>query len=187
MIERAEHDRKLQTKPCWSWSGAEALNFSEQTDLRPLLAMLAAKQSSDDQILAFLVDLRARFQRWLHQDEFGFYGFLVITASFAVMRAGRNRSRFCCRTRAPNSYLSIRPTMSKSAVMSPATVGSSIANSRRQAAKRLPLSFRNSLRHRWVCLPNTRWTVQFTLYAPIGGIWTKCWQPAVAPTANSRI
>ena len=71
MIERAEHERKFQTKPCWSWSGAEALNFSEQTDLRPLLAMLAAKQSSDEQILAFLVDLRARFQRWLHQDEFG--------------------------------------------------------------------------------------------------------------------
>jgi hypothetical protein len=71
MIERAEQEQKSQTKPCWSWSGAEALNFSEQTDLRPLLAMLAAKQSSDEQILAFLVDLRARFQRWLHQDEFG--------------------------------------------------------------------------------------------------------------------
>jgi hypothetical protein len=71
MIERAEGERKFQTKPCWSWSGAEALNFSEQTDLRPLLAMLAATQSSDEQILGFLVDLRARFQRWLHQDEFG--------------------------------------------------------------------------------------------------------------------
>jgi hypothetical protein len=71
MIERAEVEQKSQTKPCWSWSGAEALNFSEQTDLRPLLAMLGAKQSSDEQILAFLVDLRARFQRWLHQDEFG--------------------------------------------------------------------------------------------------------------------
>jgi hypothetical protein len=71
MIERADHERKFQTKPCWSWSGAEASNFSEQTDLRPLLAMLDAKQSSDEQILALLVDLRARFQRWLHQDEFG--------------------------------------------------------------------------------------------------------------------
>src|SRR6516162_11030782 len=63
--------RRLQTKPCWWWSGVETLHFSEQTSLRPLLAMLPAKQSSDDQILAFLVDLRARFQRWLHQDEFG--------------------------------------------------------------------------------------------------------------------
>jgi hypothetical protein len=71
MIERAEGEQKSQTKPCWSWSGAEALNFSEQTDLRPLIAMLAGKQSSDEQILGFLVDLRARFQRWLHQDEFG--------------------------------------------------------------------------------------------------------------------
>jgi hypothetical protein len=71
MIERAEGEQKSQTKPCWSWSGAEALNFSEQTDLRPLLGMLAAKQSSDEQILAFLVDLRARFQRCLHRDEFG--------------------------------------------------------------------------------------------------------------------
>ena len=71
MIERPEYQRRLQTKPCWWWSGVETLNFSEQTSFRPLLAMLPAKQSSDDQILAFLVDLRARFQRWLHQDEFG--------------------------------------------------------------------------------------------------------------------
>ena len=71
MIERPEYQRRLQTKPCWWWSGVETLNFSEQTNLRPLLAMLPAKQSSDDQILASLADLRARFQRWLHQDEFG--------------------------------------------------------------------------------------------------------------------
>ena len=71
MIERPEYQRRLQTKPCWWWSGVETLNFSEQTNLRPLLAMLPAKQSSDDQILAFLVDLRAHFQRWLHQDELG--------------------------------------------------------------------------------------------------------------------
>jgi hypothetical protein len=71
MIERPEPEQRLQTKPCWSWSGAETLNFSEQANLRPLMAMLPAKQSSDDLILALLVDLRARFQRWLHQDEFG--------------------------------------------------------------------------------------------------------------------
>jgi hypothetical protein len=35
------------------------------------VATLPVKQSADDQILAFLVDLRARFRRWLHQDEFG--------------------------------------------------------------------------------------------------------------------
>ena len=71
MIERPKYQRRLQTKPCWWWSGVETLNFSEQTSLKPLMAMLPAKQSSDDQILAFLIDLRARFQRWLHQDEFG--------------------------------------------------------------------------------------------------------------------
>ena len=61
MIERPEYQRRLQTKPCWWWSGVETLNFSEQTSLRPLMAMLPAKQSSDDQILALLVDLRARY------------------------------------------------------------------------------------------------------------------------------
>src|SRR5262249_56289467 len=72
MSERADQDQKFQAKPCWSWSGAARLNFSEQTNgLAQLLAMLPAKQSSDDQILDFLVELRARFQRWLHQDEFG--------------------------------------------------------------------------------------------------------------------
>ena len=71
MIERAEQNRKFQTRPCWSWSGAEALNFSEQNKLEPLIAILPAKQSSDEEILAFLVDLRAHFQRWLHQDELG--------------------------------------------------------------------------------------------------------------------
>jgi hypothetical protein len=72
MIERAERERKLQTTPCWTWSGADALNFSEPTEgLERLVAMLPAKQSSDKQILAFLIYLRGRFARWLHQDEFG--------------------------------------------------------------------------------------------------------------------
>jgi hypothetical protein len=72
MIQRAGDDRELQTKPCWSWNGADALNFSGQTkDFKRLMAMLPAKQSPDEQISAFLVYLRARFQRWLHQDEFG--------------------------------------------------------------------------------------------------------------------
>jgi hypothetical protein len=72
MTKRGELDRKLQTKPCWSWSGAEALDFAGQThDLERLVAMLPEKKSSTDEILTFLVDLRARFQRWMHQDEFG--------------------------------------------------------------------------------------------------------------------
>jgi hypothetical protein len=72
MTERGESDRKLQTKPCWSWSGAEALDFARKThDLERLVAMLPEKKLSTDEILTFLVDLRARFQRWMHQDEFG--------------------------------------------------------------------------------------------------------------------
>ncbi len=72
MSESAEPERKLQSYPRWSWSGVDTLNFSQKTkDLERLLATLPGKQSADDQILAFLVDLRARFQRWLHQDEFG--------------------------------------------------------------------------------------------------------------------
>ena len=71
MTERGELDRKMKTKPCWSWSGAEALDFARQTDdLERLVAMLPEKKSSTDEILTFLVDLRARFQRWMHQDEF---------------------------------------------------------------------------------------------------------------------
>jgi hypothetical protein len=35
------------------------------------VATLPVKRSANDQILTFLIDLRARFRRWLHQDEFG--------------------------------------------------------------------------------------------------------------------
>ena len=33
--------------------------------------MLPTMKSGDAQVLAQLVELRARFHRWLHQDEFG--------------------------------------------------------------------------------------------------------------------
>jgi hypothetical protein len=72
MVERGPDEPKSHTKPRWSWSGAEALNFSEPIhDLERLVAMLPEKKTSDNEILAYVVDLRARFQRWLHQDEFG--------------------------------------------------------------------------------------------------------------------
>jgi hypothetical protein len=64
-------NQKFQSKPRWSWSGADTLSFSEQTkDLEQLVATLPVKRSANDQIF-FLIDLRARFRRWLHQDEFG--------------------------------------------------------------------------------------------------------------------
>jgi hypothetical protein len=72
MIKDADLDRKFQSNPRWSWSGVATLSFSGQTkDLEKLVATLPIKQSTDDQILAFFVDLRARVPRWLHQDEFG--------------------------------------------------------------------------------------------------------------------
>jgi hypothetical protein len=59
-------------KPLWSWTGAAKLNFcGQESHLRDLIATLPARTSSDEQILKYLVDLRAHFQRYLHQDEFG--------------------------------------------------------------------------------------------------------------------
>ena len=39
--------------------------------LRDLVAKLPVKKFSDEQIVDYLADLRDRFHRWLHQDEFG--------------------------------------------------------------------------------------------------------------------
>jgi hypothetical protein len=61
-----------QSEPIWNWTGVDVLNFkNEDTRLRHLVAMFPSKRSSDEEIAAYLIDLRARFQRWLHQDEFG--------------------------------------------------------------------------------------------------------------------
>jgi hypothetical protein len=61
-----------QAKPCWSWTGVAELGSSGQdAHLRDLVALLPVKKSSDEQIVDYLADLRARFPRWLHQDEFG--------------------------------------------------------------------------------------------------------------------
>jgi hypothetical protein len=45
--------------------------MGDDSRLRALVAMLPARKSSDREILGYLVDLRARFRRWMHQDEFG--------------------------------------------------------------------------------------------------------------------
>ena len=61
-----------QAKPCWSWTGvAELASSGRDAHLRDLVALLPVKKSSDEQIVDYLADLRARFPRWLHQDEFG--------------------------------------------------------------------------------------------------------------------
>jgi hypothetical protein len=59
-------------KPRWFWTGVMPLDgMEDDSRLRELVAMLPARKSSDREILAYLVDLRARFPRWMHQDEFG--------------------------------------------------------------------------------------------------------------------
>jgi hypothetical protein len=59
-------------KPRWLWTGVMPLDgMGDDSRLRELVAMLRARKSSDREILAYLVDLRARFRRWMHQDEFG--------------------------------------------------------------------------------------------------------------------
>ena len=42
-----------------------------EVQVEPLVAMLPAAKSSPAEIVAWLIDLRARFHGWLHQDEFG--------------------------------------------------------------------------------------------------------------------
>jgi uncharacterized membrane protein len=59
-------------KPPWFWTGVMPLDgMEDDSRLRELVAMLPARKSSDRAILTYLVDLHARFPRWMHQDEFG--------------------------------------------------------------------------------------------------------------------
>ena len=59
-------------QPRWGWSGVSELESTdEQSRIRPLIAMLPRTKSGDAAVLARLIDLRARFHGWLHQDEFG--------------------------------------------------------------------------------------------------------------------
>jgi hypothetical protein len=62
----------LQAKPFLSWTGVAELVFSgRDSRLHDLVTLLPAKRSTHEQAVVYLVDLCARFQRWLHQDEFG--------------------------------------------------------------------------------------------------------------------
>jgi hypothetical protein len=59
-------------QPRWGWSGVSKLARRDQElHVEHLVAMLPAKKSSPAEVVAELVELRARFHRWLHQDEFG--------------------------------------------------------------------------------------------------------------------
>jgi hypothetical protein len=59
-------------QPRWGWSGVSKLTRRDQElHVEHLVAMLPATKSSRADVVAQLVDLRARFHGWLHQDEFG--------------------------------------------------------------------------------------------------------------------
>jgi hypothetical protein len=60
-------------KPIWNWTGVAPLVFDgRDSRLRCFLTEeLPVTKSSHDEIVPYLVDLNARFERWLHQDEFG--------------------------------------------------------------------------------------------------------------------
>ena len=60
------------TQPRWGWSGVSKLKLHDQEPrVQHLLAMLPSRNSGDDRVLAYLAHLRAHFQGWLNQDEFG--------------------------------------------------------------------------------------------------------------------
>jgi hypothetical protein len=62
----------IQAQPRWLWTGVEALTPNDDdSQLRLVVAMLHSRRSGDEEILSRLIELRARFPRWLHQDEFG--------------------------------------------------------------------------------------------------------------------
>src|SRR6266478_7096832 len=59
-------------QPRWGWSGVSKLTRRDQElHVEHLAAMLPATKSSRAEVVAQLVELRARFHGWLHQDEFG--------------------------------------------------------------------------------------------------------------------
>ena len=56
----------------WGWSGVSKLTRRDQElHVEHLAAMLLGTKSSRGEVVAQLVELRARFHGWLHQDEFG--------------------------------------------------------------------------------------------------------------------
>jgi hypothetical protein len=67
------YDRSMiQGAPSWFWTGVEALTpDNDDSQFRLVVAVLHPRRSSDQELLVYLMDQRARFRRWLHQDEFG--------------------------------------------------------------------------------------------------------------------
>lgn len=73
MISAPTKSAKSHTaQPRWDWSGVSKLTRHDQElHVEHLVEMLPATKSSRAEVVAQLVELRARFRGWLHQDEFG--------------------------------------------------------------------------------------------------------------------
>jgi hypothetical protein len=69
---RSKSAKGHPAQPRWGWSGVSKLTRRNQESLvGGLVAMLPATKSSRAEVVAQLVELRARLHGWLHQDEFG--------------------------------------------------------------------------------------------------------------------
>jgi hypothetical protein len=66
-----EGRRKAQ--PCWGWSGAAELVLprDREQELISAVRLLPQPKSSTDSLVAELLEIGARYVRYLHQDEFG--------------------------------------------------------------------------------------------------------------------
>jgi hypothetical protein len=82
-------------KSAWGWSAAAKRCFSGQDSrVGDVVAILPTqKKSSDEEIATYLIDLGARFQRWLHQDEFGPSRRQQTASLRALVRSSRNLQR----------------------------------------------------------------------------------------------
>jgi hypothetical protein len=73
MVTVSPQSRKTRADQLrWGWSGVSKLERRNgELRLQHLVAMLPKKQSGDAAVLAHFIEFRARFDGWLHQDEFG--------------------------------------------------------------------------------------------------------------------
>src|SRR5271170_278899 len=68
-----DNGKRAAPTPRWNWSGVQVIDFRgrSQMDLRLVAKLLPQRQSSIDEIVARLREMRGRYHRYLSQDEFG--------------------------------------------------------------------------------------------------------------------
>jgi hypothetical protein len=72
-VQATDSGKRAVPSPRWDWSGVQAIDFRgrSQENLRPIAKQLPELQSSIDEIVARLRELRGRYHTHLLQDEFG--------------------------------------------------------------------------------------------------------------------